>query len=462
MRSAEDRVLRCRFSPPGPVPPGVPGWLQSLHPARAPVLFSTRVDAIVSFVSGQSGDARTSRGRRRRGLWTALLPGPPRAGRRRGVDVDLPRRGRPCPTTTSHLVLGVAQLARQAAGRRPLPHPRRRRAAHRGGRPTSTSASRSTVPAERRAGADDRPARRPDRRRHRPRATSPTPAEPGAAGARGDNAPSTPSRPSSPAPPTASPTPPPSRWPRRPAAPTTRCSSTARPGWARPTCSRPSPTTCAGTTRTRSSATSRPRQFLNEFVDAIRTNTLERLQAPLPRGRRAAGRRHPVHREGRAASRRSSSTPSTSSTTAQPDRADLRPAARRHRHPRGPAAQPVQDGPDHRHPAARPRDPPRHPPQEGGAGAAAGVRRRARLHRREHHRQHPELEGALIRVVGLRQPLPDATLDVAAGPAGSSPTSSASASPGRSPRQLILDKTVGDVRLHRRGDHRARAGAGRS
>ena len=33
--------------------------------------------------------------------------------------------------------------------------------------------------------------------------------------------------------------------------------------------------------------------------------------------------------------------------------------------PRGPPPQPLRVGPDHRHPAARVRDPPRHPPQEG-------------------------------------------------------------------------------------------------
>ena len=36
--------------------------------------------------------------------------------------------------------------------------------------------------------------------------------------------------------------------------------------------------------------------FLNEFIDAIRNRHQRRLQAPLPRHRRAARRRHPVHR----------------------------------------------------------------------------------------------------------------------------------------------------------------------
>ena len=55
----------------------------------------------------------------------------------------------------------------------------------------------------------------------------------------------------------------------------------------------------------------------------------------------------------------------------------LRSAARRHRHPRGPAPQPLQDGPDHRRPAPRPRDPPRHPPQQGRARGHRGSRPRS-------------------------------------------------------------------------------------
>ena len=35
------------------------------------------------------------------------------------------------------------------------------------------------------------------------------------------------------------------------------------------------------------------------------------------------------------------------------------------RHPRGPPAEPLRVGPDHRRAAARARDPPRHPAQEG-------------------------------------------------------------------------------------------------
>ena len=65
---------------------------------------------------------------------------------------------------------------------------------------------------------------------------------------------------------------------------------------------------------------------------------------------------------------RSSSTPSTPSTRPAARsccRATAGPTTPR---PRGPVAHPVQDGPGHRHPAARPRDPARDPAQEGRTG----------------------------------------------------------------------------------------------
>ena len=70
---------------------------------------------------------------------------------------------------------------------------------------------------------------------------------------------STPSTPSSPGRRTASPTRPRSRWPRRPHARTTPCSSTAPPGWARLISCRPWATTCGRTSRACASATCRPR-----------------------------------------------------------------------------------------------------------------------------------------------------------------------------------------------------------
>jgi len=53
-------------------------------------------------------------------------------------------------------------------------------------------------------------------------------------------------------------TPPPSAWPRPPPGRTTPSSSTATPAWARPTSSRPSPTTWARTTPPTGCATSPP------------------------------------------------------------------------------------------------------------------------------------------------------------------------------------------------------------
>ena len=82
----------------------------------------------------------------------------------------------------------------------------------------------------------------------------------------------------------------------------------------------------------------------------------------------------------------------------------LGPPARRHRHPGGPAPQPVQAGPDHRRPAARPRDPPRHPPQQGRAGGHLDPARGARVHRHQHHRQHPGARGRAHPRGRLRQP----------------------------------------------------------
>ena len=69
-------------------------------------------------------------------------------------------------------------------------------------------------------------------------------------------------------------------------------------------------------------------QFLNEFVEAIRTNTVERLQAPLAQRRRPAGRRHPVHRAGRAVPGGVLPHLQRAARPAQPDRAHLRPVAR--------------------------------------------------------------------------------------------------------------------------------------
>ena len=94
------------------------------------------------------------------------------------------------------------------------------------------------------------------------------------------------------------------------------------------------------------------------------------LQAPLPRRRRAADRRHPV--PGGQDPDPGGVLPHLQHPPQrqQADRAHLRPRAQAARGARGPAAQPVRVGPDHRRPAARPRDPDRDPAQEGRDGPA--------------------------------------------------------------------------------------------
>ena len=115
-----------------------------------------------------------------------------------------------------------------------------------------------------------------------------------------------------------------------------------------------------------------------------------RLQTPLPRGRRAARRRHPVPRAHRAAPGGVLLHVQRPARPRQPDRDLLRPAAEVDRDHRRPAAQPLRVGPHHRHPAAGVRDPPRDPAQEGRSRAPRRhPRRRARVHRRQRRRQRP-------------------------------------------------------------------------
>ena len=113
------------------------------------------------------------------------------------------------------------------------------------------------------------------------------------------------------------------------------------------------------------------------------------VQASLPRDRRADDRRHPVHGEQGRAPGGVLPHVQLPPRREQADHHLVRPPARRDPDARGSAAQPVQVGPDDRHPAARPRDPPRDPSQEGREGDDDRPRRRDGVHRDVDHRQHP-------------------------------------------------------------------------
>ena len=86
----------------------------------------------------------------------------------------------------------------------------------------------------------------------------------------------------------------------------------------------------------------------------------------------------------------------------------VRPHARRHPDARGTPARPLQVGPDHRHPAARPRDPAGHPAQQGRARPGRGPGRDARVHRHQDLHQHPRARGRADPGHRLRQPQPRA------------------------------------------------------
>ena len=147
-------------------------------------------------------------------------------------------------------------------------------------------------------------------------------------------------------------------------------------------------------------------EFTNEFINAIRDDRQDRLQAPLPRRRRAADRRHPV--PGGQDPDPGGVLPHLQHPPQrqQADRAHLRPRAQAARGARGPAAQPVRVGPDHRRPAARPRDPDRDPAQEGRDGPAHRAAGRARVHRQQDPDQHPRARGCADPGHRVRQPQP--------------------------------------------------------
>ena len=179
----------------------------------------------------------------------------------------------------------------------------------------------------------------------------------------------------------------PRRWPspRRPRRPTTRSSCTARPGSARPTCWSRSPTTCAPA-RPALGVRYTTAESLHQRVRRRAAGEGRRgLQAPLPRPRRAAGRRRPVPR-GQTAHRRGVLPHLQRSVRGrQPDRALLGPHAEPALDPRRPAPRPLRVGADGLGRAAQPRHqadraaPPRargRPPgRRRGRRCPAGARR---------------------------------------------------------------------------------------
>ena len=100
-----------------------------------------------------------------------------------------------------------------------------------------------------------------------------------------------------------------------------------------------------------------------------------RLPPEVPRDRRAARRRHPVHR--RQGPHAGGVLPHLQrpARLAEADRGQLRLPAAPDPHHRGAPAQPLRVGPDRRHPAPRHRDQGRDPAQEGRGRARRGARR---------------------------------------------------------------------------------------
>ena len=119
--------------------------------------------------------------------------------------------------------------------------------------------------------------------------------------------------------------------------------------------------------------------FMNEFVDAIRAKSDAELQAPLPRPRRAADRRHPVPRAHAGAPGGVLPHVQPAPRRGRPDRHLVRPAAEVDREPRGPPAHAASSGassPTSSRPSSRPASPSsaRRPSPSTSAASPRGAR----------------------------------------------------------------------------------------
>ena len=236
-------------------------------------------------------------------------------------------------------------------------------------------------------------------------------------------------------------TPRPSPSPRRPRRPTTRCSSRATPGWARRTCCTPSGTTPSSLypgMRVRYVAPRGVHQRLHQLPARRQGDAFQRA---LPRHGHPAGRRHPVPGEQGVDPGGVLPHLQHAPQREQADRALLRPAAQAAGHPRGPAAQPLRVGPDHRRPAARAGDPHRDPAQEGRPGPAGRAAGRPGVHRRADPAQHPRAGGRADPGHGVRLAEPAARRHPARRDRAAA-TSSPTPPPRRSPRRRSWRSTA--------------------